>query len=284
MAPDPTALGAYLQARRVLRTPESAGLPGGGRRRTPGLRREELAALAGVSVNYLVRLEQGRHREPSAEVLAALARALGLNAQGRRHLFWLAGRPDPGPRIAAAREVSEPLRHLIERVAPSPAWILNRRRDILFWNTGAVALLGDLADLPDAERNQLHLTFRSPAARALWADWHLVAQDTVAQLRPILAGVPAGDDIEAMIADLVADDPDFAALWARHDVARACNPVRAVHHPEAGDLVFEAELLDAGDGDLQVVLLDPSDASSRGRWAAYVAGRGDGRLRSVARS
>lgn len=281
MASDPTALGAYLQARRAARTPESAGLPGGGRRRTPGLRREELAALAGVSVDYLVRLEQGRHREPSAEVLGALAGALGLNAQGRRHLFWLGGRPDPGPRLAAARDVSEPLRRLVERASPSPAWVLNRRRDVLAWNAGATALLGDLAALAPEQRNQLHLVFGDPAARTLWVDWRLVAQDTVAQLRSVLAGVPAGDDVEQLVTSLAGRVPEFAELWARQDVARACNPVRAVSHPVAGDLVFEVELLDAADGDVQVVVLEPSDDTSRRRWAAHVGSSADGRLRAL---
>jgi transcriptional regulator with XRE-family HTH domain len=236
-----------------------------------------LAALAGVSSDYLTRLEQGRHHDPSPEVLAALATALGLNAQGRRHLFMLGGRPDPGPRIAGVRHVPRPLALLVDRASPSPAWILNRRRDILVWNAGAEALWGGLAGRPESQRNQLWLTFLDPDTRALWADWPLVAQDTVAQLRHSVTGVPAAlDDL----LDALRDDREFLSLWERHDVARACNPVRLVRHPVAGDVVFEVELLDAADGDLQLVVLDPSDSEGAHRWTAFMA-RSSGGLRVV---
>lgn len=278
MRADAAALGVYLRARRQARTPESAGLPRGTRRRTPGLRREELAALAGVSSDYLTRLEQGRHHDPSPEVLAALATALGLNAHGRRHLFMLGGRPDPGPRMAGASHVPRPLALLVDRVSPSPAWILNRRRDILVWNAGAEVLWGGLETRPPVERNQLRLTFLDPATRSLWADWPLVAQDTVAQLRHSIADVPAGFED---LLDTLQDDDDFQALWASHEVARACNPVRLVRHPQAGDVMFEVELLDAADGDLQLVVLDPSDSAGSHRWTSVVA-RALGGLQAVA--
>ncbi len=268
MTHDPAALGAYLKARRTTRTPEAAGLPGGGRRRTPGLRREELAALAGLSIDYLTRLEQGRHPEPSAQVLSALADALGLTADGRRHLFGLGGRQDPGPRTVTAREVPEPLRRLVTRSDPHPAFVLNRRRDLLVWNTGAAFLFG-LDARPPHEHNLVHLTFAEDA-RALWSDWPMVAQDTVAQLRAALAQTTADPGGDAFVDELSARSAEFAALWARHDVARACNPARRAHHPVAGELIFELELLDAADGDLQLVLLECLGGADRRRWTEHV--------------
>lgn len=283
MTTDPADLGQFLKARRAARSPEAAGLRGGGRRRTPGLRREELAALAGVSIDYLTRLEQGRHPEPSTEVLSGLAAALGLTSDGRRHLFGLVGRQDPGTVLAARDSVPGVLRRLVERVDPNPAWVLNRRRDILVWNPGAEALLGDLGARPAHERNQLHLTFRDPAARRLWVDWPLVAQDSVAQLRQVVAHAAHSSEVESLVAELCAGSPDFARLWSQQDVARACSSRRAARVDDAGDLLFETELLDAGGGDLQVVLLEPLDEQSRRRWGEHVARRAGGsrRLRSV---
>ncbi|UUY05365.1 helix-turn-helix transcriptional regulator [Svornostia abyssi] len=279
---DPAALGQFLQARRAERTPAAAGLPAWGRRRTPGLRREELAALAGVSIDYLTRLEQGRHAQPSPDVLSALASALGLTDAARAHLFLLAGRPDPGPVVLARDDVPGPVRRLVERADPFPAWVLNRRRDLLVWNEGATALLGDLAAMDAEQRNQLRLVFTTPAARALWADWPLVAQDTVAQLRAVTGPAGADPEVAALVADLSAASPEFAELWARHDVAPACSPLRAAHHPEAGELRFDLGLFDAAGGDLQVVVAEPHDDATQSRWTAFMRGRLEaGRLHAL---
>lgn len=271
MTADPAELGAYLQSRRAVRRPRDAGLPDHGRRRTPGLRREELAALAGVSIDYLTRLEQGRHREPSPSVLAALAGALDLDPAGRRHLFGLAGRPDPGPVSTVTTEVPQALRRLVDRALPSAAWVVNRRRDILVWNRAADALWGDLSALPADERNQLRLTFCSPRARSTWTEWEVVARDAVAQLRDIVARAADDPHVTSLVARLSGDSPEFAALWTRRDVARACSPRREVTHPVAGELTFQVELLDAAGGDLQLVLLEPADENSSTRWSAHLA-------------
>lgn len=260
-------LGAFLRAHRAARTPVAAGLPGGGRRRAPGLRREELAALAGMSVDYLVRLEQGRQREPSPEVLGALARALGLGGEPRRHLFALAGRTDPQPVDPVVRDVPAPVRRLLVAAHPAPAWVVNRRRDLVAWNRPAEALLGGLA--PGV--NHLHLVFGERAA--LWADPALVAQDAVAGLRAATAEARDHPAVVALVRELAAAHPAFARLWGRRDVRAACSPVRDVRHPEAGDLGFDVQLLDTNGGDLQLVVLEPREGT-RERWAAHLAGPG----------
>lgn len=261
-----TELGAFLRARRADRAPADAGLPGGGRRRAPGLRREELAALAGVSVDYLVRLEQGRQHEPSAEVLRALADALGLVGDARRHLFALAGRIDRQPVDPAVREVPPSLRRLVVAAHPAPAWVVNRRRDIVAWNPAAEALLGEIAPVA----HHLHLVFGDRAA--LWADPALVAQDTVASMRAATAEVRDHPAVAGLVREMATAYPAFARLWARQDVRTACSPARTVRHPQAGELCFDVALLDAGGGDLQLVVFEPQDRS-RERWAAYVDGR-----------
>ena len=268
---DDRELGRFLAARRAARRPQDAGLPGGGRRRAPGLRREELAALAAVSVDYLVRLEQGRQRDPSVEVLTALARALALDAAARRHLFALAGRLDPAPVEGAAREVPAALETLIGRAAPAPAWVLNRRTDLLAWNAPAEALLGPLSTRP--EPNWLRLVFGAPAHRTLWADWALVAQDAVAHLRASGPPVPS-----ALIRELKGVAPEFSALWEAREVRAACSPRRAARHPQAGPLDFDLTLLEAGD--LRVVVHEPATDATREAWIAHLA-RGPQRLRAV---
>lgn len=269
-----TELGAFLKARRAGRRPEVAGLPGGGRRRTPGLRREELAALAGVSVDYLVRLEQGRQHEPSAEVLRALATGLGLTGETRRHLFALAGRTDPQPVEPAERAVAAPLLRLLTAAHPAPAWVLNRRADLVAWNGAAEALLGDL----NGEPNYLRLVFGDRGA--LWADRALVAQDAVAHLRAVTTDIREHPAVGELVRELSAAAPEFARLWARRDVRSACSPARDVRHPEAGDLGFDVQLLDTDGGNLQLVVLEPR-TESRVRWTAHVerATPSDRRLR-----
>lgn len=269
MTADPVALGEFLRARRAARDPRAAGLPGGGTRRTAGLRREELAALAGLSVDYLARLEQGRHRDPSPEVLAALASALGLDTDGRRHLSGLAGRAGPATVEVRRLAVPEAVGRLVERSSPSPAWLLNRVKDVLRWNRAAVELLGDPAGLPVAERNYVRMVF---APRHPWVAPDAVRADVLAHLRQTTAPA-AGDPVVAgVVADLARDLPGFGALWAQQDVTRACRPVRMLDHPVLGRLTFGSELLDAQGGDLHLVVLEPADERTRELWPAFAAG------------
>jgi transcriptional regulator with XRE-family HTH domain len=262
MVADPIGLGQFLQARRRTREPKDAGLPGGGRRRVSGLRREETATLAGVSIDYLIRLEQGRHREPSAEVLSALASALGLGLDERSHLFALAGRHDPYPQRILQRVASPAAARLVERAQPSPAWLLNRVKDILLWNTAAALLLGDPALLPEAERNYVRLTF---ASRDMWIDDDLVCSDTVAHLRQTALPLEA-EAARPLIDKLIQELPEFATLWDRHDVRRSCGSFRAIHHPDFGPLTFTTEIVDIDEGDMHVVIYEPKDDRTR-QWS-----------------
>jgi transcriptional regulator with XRE-family HTH domain len=247
------ALGEFLRARRARLTPEAAGLaPGGGRRRTPGLRREELATVAGVSVDYYVRLEQGRERNPSPAVLAALARALRLDAEEHAHLLALArqaARADPGADTAApATGVRPSIRRLLETVRPSPAYVLGRCGDVLAANPEALELFAGLAEWPAGRRNTVRYTFRHPAARALFPDWEARAAGAVANLRTVAAEHPADPALAALIDELTAASAEFTALWGRHDVRRRRSAHNTFDHPRVGPLSLTFDVLRIEDG------------------------------------
>ncbi len=271
---DARELGLFLRARRAARSPAAAGLRGGGNRRTAGLRREELATLSGVSIEYLVRLEQGRHPEPSVQVLSTLAECLGLDRSQRRHLFALAGRRDPGPALTVRTDVPSPLQRLLVQVEPDAAWVLNRRRDVLAWNRGGSVLLGGLEHQPIARRNQVRLLFTgtgsdSSADIGGWVDLDLVRRDTVAQLRTAFADAAFDPATAALVDELGRASSEFRDLWAERHVARACSRRRVWRHPKAGAIDFATELMDVDGGDLQVVLMQP-DEQDVARWTAFV--------------
>jgi transcriptional regulator with XRE-family HTH domain len=243
------ALGEFLRARRARLTPGEAGLaPGGGRRRTPGLRREELATVAGVSVDYYVRLEQGRERNPSPAVLTALARALRLDAEEHAHLFALARQaaqagPDAGEPSAPATDVRPSIRRLLATVRPSPAYVLGRCGDVLAANPEALELFAGLAEWPAERRNTVRYTFRHPAARALFPDWEARASGAVANLRTVAAEHPADPALAALVGELTAASADFAALWERHDIRRRRSAPNTFDHPEVGPLTLTFDVL-----------------------------------------
>ncbi|NUT48552.1 MAG: helix-turn-helix domain-containing protein, partial [Saccharothrix sp.] len=234
-------LGDFLRARRAGLDPVRAGLPDDGRRRrVPGLRREELAQLAHVSVDYVVRLEQGRTRRVSRPVLDALADALRLAPDERAYLFTVADVTQAAP----ARQVGRPsvdrrLRQLLDGMHDVPAMILNRRLDVLAWNRGAAALLTDFAALPPAERNLIRLTFLDDAYRALYADWPRAARECVAVLRMEAGRSPGDRALAALIGELSVRDADFRTWWADHRVRGPRQLVKSYHHPVAGTLTLD---------------------------------------------
>lgn len=245
-----TELGAFLRARRSRVTPAELGLPAGGQRRTAGLRREELAASAGISVDYYIRLEQGRERHPSSAVVAALAQALRLNEEEHAHLYQLAQqtdaltvrRPDP------CFEVAYGLRQLVETVRPFPAYVLSRASDVLIANPEALELFTGLADWPAERRNTLRYTFCHPAARHFYVDWPKRASDSVANLRTLLAAEPEAPDLLALVAELAAASGDFGRLWQRHDVQMRRSGSKAVRHPALGEINLDVQVLHADAG------------------------------------
>jgi transcriptional regulator with XRE-family HTH domain len=233
-------LADFLRTRRASLKPEDVGLSNGGRRRTPGLRREEVAMLAGVGTTWYTWLEQGRDVRASLDVLEALARALRMTPTERTHLVLLGRGEEPPPSKPPAERVSTTLRRLIGNLGPNPAFVLGRRWDYLAWNPAAAALLGDLGSIPRAARNHIWLTFMDPARRELFVDWKRSHLTLVAKFRADSArhlGDPAFDEL---ILRLRRSSPEFSRAWQRHEVAHGVGEGRKVlRHPEVGQLAFE---------------------------------------------
>jgi transcriptional regulator with XRE-family HTH domain len=243
-------LGEFLRSRRARVRPDDVGLPGGGRRRVPGLRREELAMLAGVSVDYYMRLEQGRTPAVSDAVLDAVARVLRLDETERAHLRNLV-RPAPSKRPAPQR-VRPGLRRLLDMMDDVPAFAMGRRADILAYNPLADALYG-YSDVPPEERNCARQTFLWPGARTFYRDWHSVAADMVAFLRLDAGRYPDDARLAALVGELSVKDETFRKLWAQHKVLEKTHGMKLIHHPVVGDLDLDYETLRPS-GDPDVVL------------------------------
>ncbi|MBE1608413.1 helix-turn-helix domain-containing protein [Actinopolymorpha pittospori] len=236
-------LGAFLRSRRAALDPRRAGLPDDGRlRRVPGLRREELAQLAHVSVDYVVRLEQGRTRRVSRPVLDSLAEALQLAPDERDYLLTIAESAPAAPARRPGRPAVAPrLRQLLQTMPDIPAMVLSRRMDVLAWNRGAAALLTDFAALAPAARNLIRLTFLDEAFRALYADWPRAARDCVAVLRMEAGRTPHDPALNALVGELGVRDPDFRTWWASHRVRGPQQLTKTYHHPVAGTLTLEVQ-------------------------------------------
>jgi transcriptional regulator with XRE-family HTH domain len=235
-------LAAFLRARRARVSVRHAGLPELGRRRTPGLRRQEVAQLAGLSVDYYIRLEQGRGPHPSRQVLAALARALMLTADERNYLFRIAGQAPPAP-IRPSREITPGIRHLLDSMPTTPGYVVDAAYNILAWNQLATCFIGNLADHPD--RNMIRWTFRRSPADSIWGDEHFLGftRHTVADLRANYARYPGDPEIESLVTEMLALSPRFAEMWAAHEVEARGPMLKRVHHPQAGPLEFECQVL-----------------------------------------
>jgi transcriptional regulator with XRE-family HTH domain len=240
---DPRAeLSEFLRTRRARLKPEDVGLPDFGRyRRVPGLRREELAQLAGVSVAYYTRLEQGNGRHVSAEVLAAIARALRLSDAEHAHLTHLAKPKQKKKPAGRTQQVRGPLRTLLDTMDGVPALLVGRRGDILAWNRMAAAVFGDWAELPAHERNWARLVFLRPEYSDLFVDWEHKANDVVAQLRLDAGSHPDDPRLSALVGELSVKSQEFRRLWATHDVKEQCHGVQRLHHPLVGELDLRVE-------------------------------------------
>ena len=231
-------LADFLRTRRASIQPEDVGLPGGGRRRTPGLRREEVAQLAGVGATWYTWLEQGRDVRASLDVLEAIAGALRLNEAERSHLIVLGRGEQPPPREAPPERVSTYLRKLIENLGPNPAYIIGRRWDYLAWNDAAVALLGDFGKIPRAARNHAWLTFTDPARREMFSDWERSSRLLVAKFRADSARHLGDPEFESLIAALRKSSPEFCRAWKLHEVAYTGEGRKDLQHPIAGLMSF----------------------------------------------
>jgi transcriptional regulator with XRE-family HTH domain len=249
-------LGEFVRTRRSRVSPELVGLEAGVRRRVPGLRREELAQLAHVSIDYVVRLEQGRIGRPSSDILEALARALLLDDAERRHLFRLAAAREPTADGGDGTEVRPGLALLVRSLEPAPAVVLSRRLDLLVWNPTAEALLGPFG----AERNYARLVFGDTATGALHADWDEAARETVALLRFAAARYPGDPALDELIAELRARSEVAERWWGTHDVAQKRHGLKRYLHPTVGPLTLHYEALhlpDDGDQLLTIYAAEP---------------------------
>lgn len=252
-------LGTYLRDRRTKLDPAALGFPAG-RRRTRGLRREEVAQRANISATWYTWLEQGRGGAPSADVLNRTARALMLTDVEREHLFLLGlGRP-PEVRYRKSEGVTPRLQRILDALDPVPAVIRTAIWDVVAWNRAATVMLGDYGALPPQQRNVLRILFLDPQARAVQYDWESVARFVLGAFRVDAARAGAGVEVEALVDELCRLSPEFRAMWAENDVHGAHGDVvKRIRHPVLGPFAFEYSAF-AIDGrpDLSLVVYNPA--------------------------
>ncbi|TDB80724.1 helix-turn-helix transcriptional regulator [Micromonospora sp. KC721] len=247
-----TDLGQFLRARRARLDPAELGLASFGRRRVPGLRREELAQLAGVSVDYYTRMEQSRVRAVSTDVLDAVARALRLDEDEKAHLHHLAAHRTRSRPPAPPQRVRPALRWLLESLTTTPALVLGRRMDILAWNPLGAALFVDFAAVPAPHRNLLRLMFLDESFRDLLPNWEECVRENVAYLRMDAGHHPDDPQLAALVGELSVKSDQFRRWWAEHPVRRKTSGLKQFCHPLLGPMELAAETLRLSD--------DPSQA------------------------
>ncbi|GAA1733153.1 helix-turn-helix transcriptional regulator [Nonomuraea sp. AD125B] len=271
-----TPLGDFLRARREALKPQDVGLPEYGRRRVPGLRREEVAMLAGVSSDYYMRLEQGRETSPSPQVIDAIAAALHLGGEAHDHLRRLAGARQERRGIPAGHDrISPQLRRLIDGWPDNPAFILGPALDILAHNALAAALHSGFQRFDNLAR----MVFLDPAGHAFYRDWDKAASSCTAELRAAYGHDPDSPRIAEVVGTLGAKSPEFAELWARHEVKGKTQQAKHLAHPEVGALEIEFSAFTVNDAPHQQLVVyqaEPASATA----AAFAelrarAGRGE---------
>jgi transcriptional regulator with XRE-family HTH domain len=255
---DKQELGAFLRSRRERLRPEDVGLPSGARRRTPGLRREEVAVLAHISTEYYVRLEQGRAPRPSGEVLAGIAGALRLTDTESDHLHVLAGTA-PSRTGLHRRDVRPSILALLERLPLTAGFVVSAAFEVLAWNDLAAALMEDFAELTPADRNLARRAFLEPRRTdqvPLYgiSDAAEFRLHVVMQLRSTLARYPSDPMVTGLVDELRDGSPDFARLWDRHDVQAPPTLTKTFRHPAVGEVTVECDSLALTDRDQHLVL------------------------------
>ena len=256
-------LSDFLRNRRGRVTPSDVGLPATNRRRTPGLRREEVAQLAGMSATWYTWLEQKRPIGVSSSVLENLARVLLLNPAERLQLFQLALRQPVLNSTSKPETVSPLIRRIIDQMDPIPAIVIGRRWDVLAWNRGARAFFLDFEQVPTNERNMLWLLFTNPALRSLVVDWRERAQDTLARFRADY-GRHAGDaHFVQLVERLMSVSPEFAQWWPRFDIQPMSEGRREYDHPLGGRMIVEHATFLVGDNpELGLLVMNAAAASN----------------------
>lgn len=265
MAASRTDLGDFLRSCRAGLTPETVGLDDGGpvKRRVRGLRREEVAQLAGVSVDYYARLEQGRHSSPSQAVLEALARVFRLEPAARAHLADLARPVRRKTAPPPAQRVRPAMQQLIASMNEHPALILGRRTDVLAANTLARELFTDWTRKPPRDRNYARWMFLDPAAAELFLDWRTVAAEVVGTLRLYAGRYPDDVRLNELVGELAIKSAEFSAWWSGHQVHERTHGIKRLAHPAVGPVTIRYEALPLpGDAD-QVLFIYHTDPGSR---------------------
>ncbi|MBN6037687.1 helix-turn-helix transcriptional regulator [Amycolatopsis sp. 195334CR] len=254
---DRAELAGFLRSRRERITPADVGLPAGRRRRTPGVRREEVAQLAFISNEYYTRLEQAKAPRPSREVLAGLARALRLSDAERDYLHHLAGAP-PGPPPGPSREVRPSILALLDRLPTAAAVVLSAAYEVIAWNPLAAALMEDFSALSRRDRNLLRRAFLEPRPEGVRlygvADGEEFAESAVRHLRAVAARYPDDPELTALIAELRDGSAHFARLWDAREVNARPNLCKTFHHPVVGSITVVCDVLDIADRDQRVVI------------------------------
>jgi transcriptional regulator with XRE-family HTH domain len=266
----PAVLGMYLRDRRARLDAAALGFPGT-RRRTPGLRREEVAQRANISPTWYTWLEQGRGGAPSADVLDRLANGLMLTEPEREHLFMLGlGRP-PEPRYRVVDEVTPRLQRVLDALETSPAIIRTATWDVVAWNRAAAILLTDYAKLPREGRNILRMMFADSQVRAAQDDWQAVARYVVGAFRADASRAGASAEIEGMVVELSWSSPEFDRLWRDNDVAATSGGLKRLHHPFLGvlELEFSAFAVD-GRPELSMLVFNPANAEAGQRIRGFL--------------
>lgn len=267
----PSPLGAYLKDRRARLDPSAFGFPVV-RRRTRGLRREEVAQRANVSVTWYTWLEQGRGGIPSAAVLERLASALALSAVEREHLFLLAQNRPPQLRYRATHRITPRLQRMLDSLEVSPAVVKTPTWDILAWNRAASVVLIDYATLAPEQRNILRLMFTEPRVRERMPNWQSDARFAVAAFRTESTRAGAGAEVQALVAELLERSPEFAALWRAHDVRAYGEGTKLALHPGVGRIALEYSSFSVdGQPELGMVVYSPASAEDAARIRTLLA-------------
>ncbi len=259
-------LAKFLRARRERLRPSEVGLPTGERRRTAGLRRQEVAQLAGISVDYYIRLEQGRGPRPSRHVLAALARALMFSRDDRDYLFRIADEQPPSV-VGPNRTVSSGVRFLLDGMPYTPAYVVDAKYDVLAWNQLATHFISNLDQVDQDDRNMIRWMFRQPDTDAHWDDPEMVAftRASIADLRAAYGRYPGDCGIAALVTELMGVSKRFAEMWNEHEVAARRNIVKRIQHPAAGPLEFECQVLYVADTDQRIIVYSAEPGSDTHR-------------------
>lgn len=256
-------LGSYIQAWRQRLQPLDVGLPTGTSRRTRGLRREELASLTGISVDYLIRLEQGRATNPSTQVLAALSRALRLTIEERDHLYNVAGQAPPR-RSAVPIHVPPSVQRLVDRLSDLPVAVYDPAWTIITWNAAWAALMGDPSGLSGRERNLIWRTFTGKTSRVRKTDAEVddFEANAVADLRRTVGSYPDDARLRQLVDELLGASPRFAKLWEERLVNSSGSNTKTIVHPEVGPIMLACDVLSVASSDLRLVVYTAEPESS----------------------